>query len=182
MHHRPVHGRPLRLLRLIHQVTKGHHRHGREQGRHHTEHDGVAHWLKHLPGHTLQKCQRNKHHAGGHRGAQDGLHHDAGSAEGRLGVAQKPPVLGFRRSPKAALQHHDGVIHHHTHAQHQSAHGDNVQGKARRRHQDHGQQNGGGNGAAHDQGRLIISEENENNRHGDQHSQHHGDRNVLEGA
>ena len=84
--------------------------------------------------------------------------------------------------PETALQHHDGVIHHHAHAQHQTAHGNDVQRETGAGHQNQGHQDRGRYGASYNQGRLIVPKENEYDNHGNHGCQHQGEGHILKGA
>ena len=110
------------------------------------------------------------------------LEHNVGSGQGSLGIPQQALVLLCLYGPETALQHHNGVIHHHAYSQHQTAHGNDIQGETSAGHQNQRHQYGGGYGASYNQGRLIISKENEYDNHGNHGCQHQGKGHVLKGT
>ena len=97
---------------------------------------------------------------GGHDDRQVDL---AGPGDG--GVAGR---LAHGTPAVDVLQHHDAVVHHHAHADHQSHHGDGVEGPADEVDHHQGDQHREGDGNHHDQGHAQVAQE----KHQDQDGEH----------
>ena len=83
--------------------------------------------------------------------------------------------------PETAFDDHDGAVHHHADGHHQSDGRDHVQRKVEQVHQGHSQQQGQGDGAAHDEAGLYIAEKNEQHQHGQDHAQQQSVADLFQG-
>ena len=167
------------LLGLGGQEGEGqrHHHNGAEEGGQQGQDDGPQQGAEHHAGHALADGERDVHHHGGEGACQNGHEHGAGALGGGLlkGKALLPEA-------EAALQNDDGVIHDHADSQDQARAGEDVHIVADEVQHDDRQQDGQGHTDAHHQTALPVTEEQEQNRHGQHHAHQQGLENTLQGV
>ena len=151
----------LALHRLEQGEAQGHQGQGHGQGGQQGDDHDEAEFGEHLHRHAAHEMDGQVDHHRGEGGGDDGGGDGLGAGGGRLlVVGQGVP------GPEAAFDDHDGAVHHHADGHHQSDGRDHVQGKVEQVHQSQGQQQGQGDGAAHDQAGLQVAEEDEQHQHG----------------
>ena len=131
-----------------------HQRKGHQQAGHQRIGDGQAHIGKQLAGNALGKHDGQEHADGSKGGSRDGARHLPGAPHRCLCGRS-----AFAAHAVDVFDHHDGVIHQHTHAQCQTAERDHVQGDAGEIHKHHREHQADGNTQCHHQCGLEVLQE-----------------------
>ena len=138
------------------------------RGRNHDGHD-PAQLLEEDAGQAGEHRQRDEHGRDDKRRRDDGGPHLVGGVDGRLvrrGAAVD--MLGN------VLQHHDGVVHHHTDGHRQGGQRNDVERTVGEHQVDEGHNQGNRDGDADDQRSAPLAQEEE-------HDQHHEEEGVQDG-
>ena len=116
--------------------------------------------LEHDTGNAVEQRKRYEHHDNHQRGGQYRHPNLVGGVQGRLTRIGTPVNV-----PRNILQHHDGVIDHHTDGDGERAKRNDVDGAAGEFQVNKGYNQGNRDGDADDEGRTPASEEEEYHQH-----------------